>query len=45
MSNEERQDKKALLYLKQNGITEIEQVTQRHRAILYAILNSKKGGE
>ena len=44
MSNEEKQDKKALLYLQQNGITEIEQVTPRHRAVLYSILDKVEEG-
>jgi hypothetical protein len=42
MSEEARRDKIALLYLKENKITDISQVTHKHRVTLYSILNGGK---
>ena len=43
MNNEEKKrDKKALLYLKMNGITDISQVRKGHREDLYKILDGEK---
>lgn len=39
MTKEERNDKTCLLYLKERGITEIEQVTEKDRETLYSILD------
>lgn len=41
MTSSERNDKKALMYLKENGITDINQVTEADREILYSILDEK----
>lgn len=42
MTQSQKNDKKALLYLKAHGITEIEQVTAANRKDLYAILDGKE---
>ena len=39
MTQEERNDKVALLYLKQRKITDIEQVTARDRKVIWSILD------
>lgn len=42
LTQEEKNDKIALLYLKENGITDIKQVTPKHRKKLYEILDRGK---
>jgi hypothetical protein len=41
MTREERNDAMALMYMKENNITLIEQVTKEDRAQIYSILDRK----
>jgi hypothetical protein len=39
MTREDRNDKMAMLYLKERNITEIEQVSKKDKAAIYSILD------
>ena len=39
LTREQKNDQMALLYLKEHKITEIEQVTEKHRKAIYKILD------
>lgn len=41
MTQEEKNDQIALLYMKEHKITEIEHVTAKHRKAIYKILDRK----